>query len=69
MTTDYKHGMHFTALPTAWVSGFPKDDPLRMGANAAWVTETPGATAGFLEFKGDGLKTFERRAPKFSLIG
>lgn len=52
--------MHFTALPTAWVSGFAKDDPLRMGANTAWVTETPGATAGFLEFKGDGLQTFER---------
>ncbi len=60
MTTDYKHGMHFTALPTAWVSGFAKDDPLRMGSNTAWVTETPGATAGFLEFKGDGLQTFER---------
>jgi hypothetical protein len=27
---------------------------------AAWVTETTGATAGFLEFKGDGLQTFER---------
>jgi hypothetical protein len=60
MDVDYKHGMHFTALPTAWVSGFEKDASLRIGASAAWVTETIGATAGFLEFKGDGLRTFER---------
>ena len=60
MSTDYKHGMHFTALPTAWVSGFDKDVVLRIGSSTAWVTETPGATAGFLEFKGDGLQTFER---------
>ncbi len=60
MTTDYKHGMHFTALPTAWVSGFEKDVTLRIGSSTAWVTETPGATAGYLEFKGDGLQTFER---------
>ena len=25
LTADYKHGMHFTALPTAWVSGFDKN--------------------------------------------
>jgi hypothetical protein len=24
----FKHGMHFTALPTAWVSGFDKEDVL-----------------------------------------
>ena len=60
MNTDYKHGMHFTALPTAWVSGFDKDVTLRIGSSTAWVTEVPHATAGFLEFKGDGLKTFER---------
>ena len=25
LNADYKHGLHFTALPTAWVSGFDKD--------------------------------------------
>ena len=30
------------------------------GKTTAWVTETPGATAGFLEFTGQGLMTFER---------
>lgn len=60
LDADYKHGVHFTALPTAWVSGFDKSASLRIGASTAWVTDTPGATAGFLEFTGQGLSTFER---------
>lgn len=57
---DYRHGMHFTALPTAWVSGFDKAATLRIGSSTAWVTDTPGASAGFLEYTGQGLTTFER---------
>jgi hypothetical protein len=60
LNADYKHGLHFTALPTAWVSGFDKSSILRIGSSTAWVAETPGATAGFLEFTGQGLTTFER---------
>ncbi len=60
LDADYKHGIHFTALPTAWVAGFDKSATLRIGSSTAWVTETPGATAGFLEFKGQGLSSFER---------
>ena len=60
LTADYLHGMHFTALPTAWVSGFDKNSSLRIGSSTAWVAETPGATAGYLEFHGQGLTTFER---------
>jgi hypothetical protein len=60
LNADYKHGLHFTALPTAWVSGFDKSATLRIGSSTAWVSETPGATAGFLEFTGQGLTTFER---------
>jgi hypothetical protein len=59
LDADYKHGLHFTALPTAWVSGFDKDSELRIGSSTAWVAEQVGATAGFLEFKGLGLSTFE----------
>jgi len=47
-------------LPTAWVSGFDKSATLRIGSSTAWVTETTGATAGFLEYTGQGLTTFER---------
>ena len=60
LNTDYKHGMHFTALPTAFVTGFDKNAQLRIGSSIAWVTDTVGATASYLEFKGDGLMTFER---------
>jgi hypothetical protein len=60
LDADYKHGMHYTALPTAWVTGFDRSTELRIGSSTAWVSDTPGATAGFLEFKGQGLSTFER---------
>ena len=59
LNADFKHGVHFTALPTAWVSGFDKSASLRIGSSTAWVTEQTGATAGFLEYKGQGLTTFE----------
>jgi hypothetical protein len=42
------------------VSGFDKGASLRIGSSTAWVSETPGATAGFLEFTGQGLTTHER---------
>ena len=60
MMADFKHGMHYTALPTAWVAGFDKDAVLRIGSSTAWVTDQLGATAGYLEFRGEGLGTFER---------
>ena len=59
LDADYKHGLHFTALPTAWVSGFDKTTELRIGSSTAWVADSVGAVAGFLEFRGHGLSTFE----------
>ncbi len=49
LDADYKHGMHFTALPTAWVSGFDKNETLKIGSSTARTTDTPSASAGFLE--------------------
>jgi hypothetical protein len=60
LSADYRHGLHLAALPTAWVSGFDKTTALRIGSSEAWVTEVPGATAGFLEFRGTGLSHIER---------
>ena len=60
LDADYKHGIHFTALPTVWVAGFDPESSLKIGSTAAWVSSTVGATAGFLEFTGQGLQTFER---------
>jgi hypothetical protein len=60
LNADYKHGVHYTALPTVWVSGFDKSAQLRIGSSTAWIAESAGAAAGFLEFTGQGLTTFER---------
>jgi len=57
LDADYKHGLHFTALPTAWVAGFATDADLRIGSQAAWISDNPAARAGFLEFSGAGLGT------------
>ena len=60
LDADFKHGLHYTALPTAWVAGFANAGTLTIGSRVAWVSENEKATAGFLEFSGDGLGTFER---------
>jgi len=57
---DLEHGRHFTALPTAWLAGFPVmsgDIPIeyRIGSSVAWITDDNGAKAGYLEFTGKGL--------------
>lgn len=54
-SADLEHGAHYTALPTAWVAGFNTDAELRIGSRTAWISNNPQATAGFLEFKGQGL--------------
>jgi hypothetical protein len=73
LDADFKHGLHFAALPTAWVSGFDKATPLRIGSSAAWVSDIPGASAGFLEFSGAGLghigKALERVERRMALLG
>jgi hypothetical protein len=60
LNADYHHGLHFTALPTAYLCGFPKDTDFRIGSSVGWVSEATDAKAGFLEFTGQGLTTFER---------
>ena len=56
-SVDYEHGLHFTGLPTPWVAGFdnPEGSTLYIGSEAAWISDSPDAKAGFLEFTGKGL--------------
>ena len=58
LDADYKHGLHFTALPTPWVTGFDKTEHFKIGSTTAWVSDQVGAVAGYLEFKGAGLSSF-----------
>jgi hypothetical protein len=60
LDADYKHGLHYTALPTVFVSGVEKTKDMVVGSRAAWVAADANAKATFLEFTGQGLTTFER---------
>jgi len=61
-SADLEHGRHFTALPTPWAAGFKVDsgEGLYIGSQKAWVSESPNATCGFLEYTGQGLGALER---------
>jgi len=63
LDADYKHGLHFTILPTAYVCGFDKTD-LRIGSSSVWQSGELGASVGFLEFSGRGLAHLERALEK-----
>lgn len=55
---DYRHGLHFTGLPTAVVTGVSKEDlsgGLNIGSTEAWVFAQADASAFYLEFEGKGL--------------
>ena len=44
LDADFKHGLHFTALPTAYVCGFEKSCAPRIGSSVAWVSENVGCS-------------------------
>lgn len=59
VNSDYRHGLHFTGLPTAVVSGYsPPDEKTKLyiGSKAAWIFPDPQAKASYLEFTGQGLQ-------------
>jgi hypothetical protein len=58
INSDYRHGLHFTGLPTAVVSGYTpavEGEKLYIGSPTAWVFPDPQAKAVYLEFTGQGL--------------
>ena len=54
-SADLEHGLHFTGLPQAWAAGFDFSGPVSIGSTTVWVTENSQASAGYLEFSGNGL--------------
>jgi hypothetical protein len=60
LNADYKHGFILLLCLPHGSADLTKLLQLRIGSSTAWVAETPGATAGYLEFHGQGLMTFER---------
>ena len=73
LSADYRHGLHFTGLPTAWVAGFPVDSKLEIGSETAWISDDASANAGFLEFTGQGLnplrEAIEATENKMAVLG
>jgi len=55
-TADLEHGLHFTGLPTAVITGVKAtDQTYSIGSANAWVFENDAAKATYLEFTGAGL--------------
>jgi len=63
LDADYKHGLHFTGLPTPVVSGYTREnenEKLYVGSSSAWVFPDPQAKATYLEYTGTGLGAIEK---------
>lgn len=56
LSVDYYHGLHYCALPTPWLAGFPENTKVHIGPQKALVSDKPDAKCGYLEFTGEGLK-------------
>jgi hypothetical protein len=55
-SADLEHGLHYTGLPTAVITGvMANDQTYSIGSGNAWVFENADAKASFLEFTGQGL--------------
>lgn len=57
VNSDYRHGLHFAALPTLFLAGVQNDTgkSFYIGSAAAIQSPDPNAKAEFIEFKGQGL--------------
>jgi hypothetical protein len=62
INSDYRHGLHFTALPTLFVAGvqFDQGQSFHIGSTAAVVAPDPQAKAQFIEFTGQGMGAIEK---------
>lgn len=74
-TADYEHALHFTALPTAVVTGhqIAEGETLKIGSSEAWVFSEPDSDAKYLEFSGQGLDSIrvslERKESMMATLG
>lgn len=53
-SADLEHGLFYTSIPQAWAAGFKFQGEVHIGAGV-WVSPEPQASAGYLEFTGEGL--------------
>jgi hypothetical protein len=67
VNSDYRHGLHYTALPTLFLAGIEdemgadgKPKKIQIGGSAAVTSRHPEARGEFIEYKGQGLQTHEK---------
>lgn len=60
VNSDYRHGLHFTGLPTLFLAGIQDDAPLYIGSTQAITTPVPEARGEYIEFSGQGLGAVEK---------
>ena len=73
-SADLEHGLHFTGLPTLYVTGAsPTDEQIRVGSLAAITVQDPGARVGYAEFSGAGLgaiqATMDAKQQQMAVLG
>lgn len=61
VNSDYRHGAHFTALPTLFLAGIDEESAILIGGSAAVTARDPNARGEFLEYKGTGLGALENQ--------
>jgi hypothetical protein len=62
-TADYEHGLHFTGLPTPYVTGhtFEPGQKFALGSTEVKAFPNEAAKPGFMEFAGTGLGALSTR--------
>lgn len=74
-STDLEHGLHFTGLPTAYVSGhsFDEGETVRLGSKTLFAFDDVGAKLDFASFGSEGLagleKALERKEQQMAALG
>lgn len=63
VNSSYRHGAHYTALPTLFLAGIDGDESgtIYIGGSAAITARDPGARGEFIEYKGQGLGALENQ--------
>lgn len=76
VNSDYRHGLHFTGLPTLFLAGVQQEDgadPIYIGGSAAITSPDPNARGEYLEFSGQGLQpataALDRIERQMALLG
>lgn len=64
VNADYRHGLHFTGLPTLFLAGVSSETSFYIGSSKAICADSPEAKGMFIEFTGKGLDAVKEALDK-----